>query len=182
MNSLNYGRILRSDRTVVARSSPRRGIARSLIARLLHKKATQTTMTKRPFRLTYINARRPYGVAGFDNPSAATRMMRSLPIRGRPRSPTEASRAIHESYNGSQTNERGGYCPRDDRHILMFGWTDRGQRPQLRRPVGRRESRLHGDGIVLHTIDRRRGHDAGGGGLERLSRAGHHSPCHLELE
>src|SRR6185503_18217290 len=101
----------------------------------------QNPMTKRPFRLTYIDARRLCGVAGCEYPSADDRMTSVRTPRVALRSLTEASRAIHESKHESHTDERGGADPRDDRHIVVLrGQHHRNEHSYLGRPVGRRES------------------------------------------
>ena len=111
-------------------------------------------MTKRTFRLTYINARRPIGVAGCEYPSADDRMKNIRKPRSALRSLTEASRAIHESKHESHTNERGPSDPRDDGHIVVF----RGQRhwnelSLFGRPLGRRESHRLGYGVPPLELD-----------------------------
>jgi len=140
-------------------------------------------MTKRPFRLTYINARRLYGVAGCDYLPAPACSWRRLTRLGIPRGPTEASRAIHECHHGSQTLERGGHHPRDDRNIFVFG-EQHHRREQLffGRPQSRREPRSLGLGITWLELHRSGRYNHGDGDVARLPEPSHLSHRHMELE
>src|SRR3954462_9688391 len=96
------------------------------------KKTTLITMARRPFRLTFIDARRPYGVAGCDTYSRAPSLaLRAKRRRGR-HNPTEAGRAIHGCLREPHTRERGGNRLRPDRNILVLGFIDRAGWSQYR--------------------------------------------------
>ena len=144
-------------------------------------------MTKRPFRLTYIDARRLCGVAGCDNTllfAPNTRILERRLVRsGRTRGPTEASRAIHESNHESQTIKRGGFLPRNDRNILMLRRQDyRSKQSQFRRSHGRCKSDRLRHRVASLELHRSRRYDTGDGGAARLSQQSPYPYRNLELE
>jgi hypothetical protein len=85
----------------------------------LQESQRKNTMTKRTFRLTYINARRPLGVAGCRHLPGAVRTRHGPELHAGTRNLTEASRAIHESNHEPQPIAQGGICPRSVQHILV---------------------------------------------------------------
>ena len=93
-------------------------------------------MTKRPFRLTYINARRPYGVAGSEH-NLLTRLLTYRVRRETCNEPTENSRAIHGSYREPPINARSDNRFRTVQYSLLLGCDGAGW-PELRRPFGGR--------------------------------------------
>lgn len=98
------------------------------------RKSTLNPMTKRPFRLTYIDARRRNGVAGCVDVLRLARDAREVVRRERLRDPTEASRAIHGDYREPPTRDRGETRLRADRCPLLFGRPYRATRIRFQRP------------------------------------------------
>src|SRR4029079_13550256 len=97
-------------------------------------KSTLTTMATRTFRLTYIDARRPYGVAGFDTPSSAPRRSRAVARFRGVHDPTEASRAIHGYNHEPHTDEHDRNYACVNNRFLLQRFTDR-PRTERRRPL-----------------------------------------------
>ena len=96
-------------------------------------------MAIRPFRLTYIDARRLCGVAGCEH---TLRMLRGNDPRfrrGAVRDLTEVSRAIHGSNREPPINARGDYRLRDAQYSVLLGF-DLARCIERRRFVRRRIS------------------------------------------
>src|SRR4051812_2164470 len=141
-------------------------------------------MTKRTFRLTYINARRPIGVAGCEHPPVGARTTRTPPPSAVPRSLTVASRAIHEWNHEPHTKKRGGHFPRDVRHILLLqrqlNWNTRSQ---YGRPVGGCESDCVGVSVIRAELHRSRRYNHSDRDAARLAESySGESRSHLELK
>ena len=117
-------------------------------------------MALRPFRLTYIDARRLCGVAGFEQTLLQTQY-RSLSLgRACCRDLTESSRAIHGRPLESQILERGERSPRFHRHTLVLGSEHhRNTEPNVGRAVGGRGSHRDSDGQLQFQLAQRRRHD-----------------------
>src|SRR3954471_365795 len=141
-------------------------------------------MTKRTFRLTYINARRPIGVAGCEHPSVGARIARTPPLSGVPRSLTVISRAIHEWNHEPHTKKRGGHFPRYVRHIfLLRRQLDWNRQPQHKRSLGRCESDRFGYCVVREKHNRGWRYNDGEGDVARLAQSPFaESRRQLELE
>src|SRR4051812_2426024 len=141
-------------------------------------------MTKRTFRLTYINARRPIGVAGCEHPPVGARTTRTPPPSAVPRSLTVASRAIHEWNHEPHTKERGGHFPRNVRHILVLrrqlNWN---RLTQHRQPVSGCERYRVGVGVIRSELNRDRRYDESDRNTARLAQSPFAEPDrYLELQ
>src|SRR5690242_19319061 len=94
--------------------------ARVTLRDCFNKKSTLNTMAIRTSRLTYIDARRPYGVAGRSTLHCSSRTARAAPARGA-HDLIEADRAIHGTNHEPHIHRRSRHRRRDIRHTLLLG-------------------------------------------------------------
>src|SRR3954470_14694504 len=94
--------------------------ARETLRSSFTKKSTLNTMAIRTFRLTHIDARRLYGVAGCATIRWSMARARAAPRRGL-HDLTEACCAIHGPHHEPHSHRRNGSRRSDIRHALLLG-------------------------------------------------------------